>query len=71
MLSRDTELQMRTRLLKAREGIKYKEIAEYMEMPTKSFYSWLNGAYYFSEDRKNKLEDILSILEVKAEDKRQ
>jgi len=37
------DLRKRVKLLKALQGTPYKEIAEYIELPPKSFYSWLNG----------------------------
>ena len=36
-------LRDEVKLLKALQGISYKEIAEYLEMPPKSFYNWLKG----------------------------
>lgn len=57
------ELRQRVRLLKALQGITYKELAEYIELPPKSFYSWLNGQYEFSEERKNHLIEILDLLQ--------
>lgn len=56
------DLRKKVKLLKALQNISYKEIAEYIELPPKSFYNWLNGQYEFSEDRKEHLRNILDIL---------
>lgn len=36
-------LRKEVKLLKALQNVQYKEIAEYLELPPKSFYNWLNG----------------------------
>lgn len=56
------DLRKKVKLLKALQNISYKEIAEYIELPPKSFYNWLNGQYEFSEYRKEHLRNILDIL---------
>ena len=45
-------LRKEVKLLKALQGISYKEIAEFLEIRQDSFYSWLKGYYNFSIDRK-------------------
>lgn len=57
------ELRKKVKLLKALQQISYKEIAEYIELPPKSFYSWLNGQYEFSEERKKRLKDVIDTLQ--------
>lgn len=57
------DLRKRVKLIKALQGISYKEIAEYIELPHKSFYCWLNGYYEFGEEREAKLKEILDILQ--------
>lgn len=57
------DLRKRVKLLKALQGVPYKEIAEYIELPPKSFYSWLNGQYEFSEEREERLIFILDTLQ--------
>ena len=57
------DLRKRVKLIKALQGITYKEIAGYIELPPKSFYSWLNGFYEFGEEREERLRDILDILQ--------
>ena len=55
-------LRNEVKLLKALQGISYKEIAEYLEIRQDSFYSWLKGYYSFSIDRKEKLKGIIDTL---------
>lgn len=57
------ELRKKVKLLKALQQINYKEIAEYIELPPKSFYSWLNGQYEFSEERTKRLKDVIDTLQ--------
>lgn len=56
------KLRKEVKLLKALQQISYKEIAEYLELPPKSFYNWLNGQYEFGEKRKERLKDIIETL---------
>ena len=56
-------LRNRVKLIKALQGISYKEIAEYIELPPKSFYCWLKGYYEFGEERETRLKEILDILQ--------
>ena len=43
-------LRKEVKILKALQGISYKELAEYLEVKVNSLYSWLRGNYDFSED---------------------
>ena len=56
------DLRTQVKLLKAVQGVAYKEIAEYLELPPNSFYSWLNGQYEFGAEREERLKDILANL---------
>lgn len=56
------DLRKQVKLLKALQGISYKEIAEHLELPPKSFYNWLNGQYEFSEEREKRLFEIIAYL---------
>lgn len=57
------EARKRVRLIKAVQNIKYKEIAEYIEVKQSSFNDWLSGWYDFSEKRLKQLYDVLNTLE--------
>ena len=56
------DLRQRIKLLKATQGISYKEIAEYLELPPNSFYSWMNEQYEFSQEREQRLKEIIDTL---------
>ena len=56
------DLRKQVKLLKALQGISYKELAEYLELPPKSFYNWLNGQYEFGEEREKRLFEIIADL---------
>lgn len=56
------DLRKQVKLLKALQGVSYKEIAEYLELPPKSFYNWLNGQYEFGEEREKRLFEIIADL---------
>ena len=68
-------LRNEVKLLKALQGITYKEIAEYIEVKDilismgakievkeNSLYCWLKGYYDFGEDRAEKLKYIITCL---------
>ena len=56
------ELRTQVKLLKALQGISYKEIAEFLEIRQDSFYNWLKGYYDFSEERQRRLLDVIVCL---------
>lgn len=56
------ELREQVKLLKALQGITYKEIASYLEIKQDSLYSWLHGRYNFSPEKTKDLYDIVSNL---------
>lgn len=57
------DLRKRVKLLKVLQNISYKEIAEYIEISPKSFYCWINGYYEFSEERKQRLKNVIDTLQ--------
>lgn len=58
----DENLRLQCRLLKAKYGVSFKEIAEYLEIKQDSFYCWLKGYYDFSLNRKRRLAEVLDTL---------
>lgn len=55
-------LRKESKLLKALQGITYKELASYLEIRTDSFYCWLKGYYDFGADTQQKLAEIINTL---------
>lgn len=55
-------LRKECKMLKALQGISYKEMAEYLELKPSSFYSWLKGEYELSNRREAELREILTNL---------
>ena len=58
-------LRKEVKLLKALQGITYKELAEYLEIKVDSLYSWLRGNYDFSEKRLSMLQNVITNLKEK------
>ena len=56
------ELRKKVRLIKALQGITYKEIAEYLDITVNSLYNWLRCQYDLSLAKQKVLEDILDTL---------
>lgn len=56
-------LRKQVKLLKAFQGISYKEISEYLEIRQDSFYNWLKGNYNLGPDKQKRLSDIINDLE--------
>lgn len=56
------KLRKDVKLLKALQGISYKEIAELLEIRQDSFYNWLKGYYEFGEERQNRLIEVICCL---------
>lgn len=56
------KLRKEVKLLKAFQGVSYKELAELLEIRTDSFYNWLCGYYNFGEERQERLLDIIDTL---------
>ena len=61
----NNELRKQVKLLKALQGITYKELAEYLEIKVNSLYSWLRGNYDFSEKRLAMLQNVITNLKEK------
>ena len=55
-------LRKEVKLLKALQGISYKEVAEFLEIRQDSFYNWLKGYYEFSDERQRRLLDVIACL---------
>lgn len=55
-------LRKECKLLKAMQGISYKEVAEYLELKQDSFYCWLKGYYDLGENKQRQLKEIISNL---------
>ena len=56
------ELRKKVKLLKALQGISYKEISEYLDIKTNSLYNFLKGQYNLSYEKASLLEYIISNL---------
>ena len=55
-------LRKECKLLKALQGVSYKELAENLEIKTDSFYCWLNGYYELGQEKQQRLEEIIALL---------
>lgn len=55
-------LRKECKLLKAMQGITYKEIADFIEIKQDSFYAWLHGHYQLGQEKQNHLYDIIGCL---------
>lgn len=60
----DEALRKFTREIKINQNISYSEIASLLEIKRNSFYNWLKGYYSLSEERKERLYDILATLKI-------
>ena len=56
------KLRKQVKQLKVFQGIKYKEISEYLEIRTDSFYNWLNGQYDLGIEKQKHLAEIITNL---------
>lgn len=56
------ELRNQVKLLKALQGITYKEVASYLEITTNSLYNWLRCQYDLSEEKQARLNEIICFL---------
>lgn len=56
------ELRKKVKMLKALQGISYKEISEYLDITPNSLYNYLRGAYDLSDEKADTLRDIISNL---------
>jgi len=55
-------LRKECKLVKAIQGISYKEIAEYLEITQDSFYCWIKGYYDLGEKKQRQLQQIVANL---------
>ena len=55
-------LRQKAKALKAFQNVRYKELAELLEIRADSFYNWLNGQYDFSAERLNRLYEIIGLI---------
>lgn len=56
-------LRKEVKLLKALQGISYKELAEeYLGIRQDSFYSWLKGYYNLGKEKQRQLYDVVVTL---------
>ena len=55
-------LRKQCKLLKALQGVSYKELAENLEIKTDSFYCWLKGYYNFGYEKQDRLQEIIALL---------
>lgn len=58
-MAKGDQLRQEVRITKALYGVKYKDMAEQINLPAKSFASWLNGQYNFSDERASALKKVL------------
>ena len=56
------ELRKQVKLLKALQGISYKEIAYYLEIQVNSLYNWLRCQYDLSPEKQKLLYEIVCTL---------
>ena len=55
-------LRNECKYLKAFQDVSYKELAEFLEIPVSSFYSWLSANYDFSFERQQRLKYIIETI---------
>lgn len=55
-------LRKSVKLLHALQDIKYKELAELLEIKQGSFTNWLNGYYDLCDKKQIRLDEIISTL---------
>lgn len=56
------KLRNDVKLLKALQGITYKEMADYLEIRQDSFYNWLKGYYNLGEEKQGRLLEVITCL---------
>lgn len=55
-------LRKQVKLLKALQGISYKEIAEHLEISTSGMYNFMSGQYNLSANKSARLKEIIELL---------
>ena len=58
----NNNLRKEVKLLKANQGISFKELAEYLEIKESSFYCWLYCRYDLGYEKQQRLKQILNDL---------
>lgn len=58
----DESLRKDVKLLKALQGISYKEMASYVEITSNAFYNWLRNQYELSENKQKMLREVINTL---------
>ena len=58
----NNKLRKEVKLLKANQGITFKELSEYLEIKESSFYCWLNNRYDLGYEKQQRLKEILNDL---------
>lgn len=53
-------LRNQVKIAKATEDIKYKDLADYLEIHVNSFYNWLKGYYDLSYEKAKSLESLIT-----------
>ena len=56
------DLRKEVKLLKALQGISYKEIAEFLEIRQDSLYNWLCGYSELGTQKQKRLNEIIETL---------
>ena len=56
------KLRNEVKLLKALQGVSYKEIAGFLEIRQDSFYNWLKGYYNLGEEKQRRLIEVIACL---------
>ena len=56
------KLRKEVKILKALQGVSYKEIAELLEIRQDSFYNWLKGYYEFGNERQHRILEVICCL---------
>lgn len=56
------DLRTEVKLLKAMQGITYKELAEDLEIRQDSFSNWLRGKYELGLEKQKLLAELIAIL---------
>jgi hypothetical protein len=58
----DDYLRKECKLLKALQGVSYKELAENLEIRQDSFYCWLKGYFSLGFEKQQRLKEIIETL---------
>lgn len=58
----NNELRKKVKLLKAFQGISYKELSTYLDIKANSLYNWLRCQYDLSDEKQEQLKSIISNL---------